>query len=387
MTRLMLGLLALTVFLIFGGVLAQLMMTDAGVVLISWQSWVVETTLWGGVAALLSLVCAWVFISLFWRKFGPAQLLNRYRNRRDRKSAKKETAIAIESWLKGNDERAIKALAKVAAAGGSDRLPAAVSLAIGMEQTDWQQRYAEFITADTELKLFADVLQAERFWQQQKFESFTDLMLAQFELRQIPWLRARFWQAMLDNKRAQELIPMINEAANIQPDLRQQWLSKAAVQALAQSHADAAQGAKVLKALSKTQRNVAAVALAEVGYWVSIGEHATAFKRAKLVLNNPANSEQVALLLPINVETIEKINLLESIQPAEAGPEFNCTLGVLNLQQQLWGNAQSLLEASWQQGNKTAGLHLAELFEQRKMNDQAHRIYRQIATNTATYKD
>lgn len=383
MTRLLLSLFVFTLVLIFGGVLAQLMITDAGVVLISWRAWVVETTLWGATAVLLTIVCLWLFIAVVWRKFGPTQLLNRYRHRRDSNAAKKETAIAIESWLKGNDERAIKALARVAAAGGSDRLPAAVSLAIGMEQTDWQQRYAEFITDDHELKLFADVLQAERFWQKQKIEDFTDLMLSQFELRQIPWLRARFWQAMLDQQRASELITMVNEAANIQPDLRQDWLSKAAVQALDQCHTNPVKGNQILKALSKAQRNIVEVAIAEVNYLVSIAEHDTAFKRAKLVLNSPANSELAKLLLDIKVDTLPKITFLESIQPANAGPIFCSALGVLNLEQQLWGNAQSLLESAWQQGDKAAGLHLAELFEQRKMQDQANRIYRQIATEVS----
>jgi uncharacterized protein HemY len=380
----MLWILLIAVVLIFGGVLAQLMITDPGVVLISWQNWMVQTTLWGAVGIGLSIVCVLIILSALWKRFGPAQLLTSYRNRRDRKTAKKETAIAIESWLKGTDERAIKALQRVADAGGSDRLPMAVSLALGMHQSDWTDRYAAFISKDADLKLFADTLQAERFWQQKKEQDYIDLMLSRFELRQIPWLRDRFWQSMLKNNRASDLITMVNEAASIQPDVRQEWLVKSAIQAFEQSHADEEAGARILKPLSKVQRNLPGIIEAEIRYLVSVGKHEAAFKRAKLLLNAKGNMEQSSVLLTINVPNIQKLSLLENMQTETSGPVFCRVLGLLNVRQQLWGNAQSLLEQSWHQGDITAGVHLAELFEQRNMHDQAARLYRELATGLVT---
>jgi hypothetical protein len=43
-----------------------------------------------------------------------------------------------------------------------------------------------------------------------------------------------------------------------------------------------------------------------------------------------------------------------------------------------------LLEQSWHHGDKAAGVHLAELFEQRNMHDQAARLYKELATGIAT---
>jgi uncharacterized protein HemY len=380
----MIWILLIALVLILGGVLADLMMNDPGVVLISWQNWMVQTTFWGAVGIALSIVCVFIIFSALWKRFGPVQLLTSYRNRRDRKTAKKETAIAIESWLKGTDDRAIKALQRVADAGGSDRLPMAVSLALGMQQADWTDRYAAFISKDTDLKLFADTLQAERFWQQHKEQDFIDLMLSQFELRQIPWLRDRFWQCMLQSDRAIELITMVNEAANIQPDVRQQWLVTSAIQAFDQSHTQESAGAIILKSLSKTQRNLPDILEAEVRYLITVDKHELAFKRAKLLLSATANRERCAVLLTIQVSNIQKLSLLENMQSDQSGPIFCRVLGILNLRQQLWGNAQSLLEQSWHHGDKSAGVHLAELFEQRNMHDQAARLYKELATGIAT---
>jgi uncharacterized protein HemY len=370
----------LALILILGGVLAQLMIADSGVVLISWNNWMVETTLWGAVGIGLSIVCLFILLSALWKRFGPAQLLSSYRNRRNRKAAKKETAIAIESWLKGSDERALTALSKVIKAGGSDRLPSAISLVIGMQQSDWPERYAAFVNEDAELKLFADAIQAERFLQSGKQEDFVDLMLARFELRQIPWLRERFWQAMLEFNKAAELVGMINEAANIQPDAREAWLIKAANRALVQSHGDADAGTQILKPLSKAQKNLPDITEAEINYLVSVGHHDAAFKRAKLLLNSEVKLERSNVLLDIQTDNLQKLSFLESMQPLNPGAVFCRVLGVLNMRQQLWGNAQSLLEQGWQQGDKASGLHLAELFEQRNMKEQAARLYRELAT-------
>jgi uncharacterized protein HemY len=376
----MLWSLLLAFILILGGLFAQLMIIDSGVMMLTWNGWMVETTFWTGIGILITLFIIWVVSVSLFRRFGPARLITSYRNRRDQKAAKKQTQIAIQYWLKGQDINALDALQKVIKAGGSSRLPAAVSLAVGMDQSDWMERYGAFITEDPELKLFADALQAERFWQLGKTDDFVDLMLSQFDLRQIPWLRERLWQCLIEQGSASKLVPMINEAANISPELRQRWLERAASEALAQAHGNSEVGGQVLKPLSKAQKNLPAIVTAEVEYLVSIGQHDTAFKRIKQLLLRDGNFEQAHLLLSVQVDNLQKLNFLETNTPSKPGPVMARTLGALNLQQQLWGNAQSWLEQAWKQGDQAAGFMLAELFEQRKMPDQAARIFRELAT-------
>ena len=132
MTRLMVWIIGLAIVLLMGGVLAQLMLKDAGVIMLTWNGWMVETTFWTGTGIILSTVVVLLLLSAVFRKMAPTRWMSNYRNRRDQKVAKKETLVAIESWLKGSDDRSLVALQKVIAAGGSDRLPAAISLAIGM---------------------------------------------------------------------------------------------------------------------------------------------------------------------------------------------------------------------------------------------------------------
>lgn len=380
MTRLMLWSVFLAVILILGGLFAQLMIIDSGVMMLTWNGWMVETTFWTGIGILITLFILWVVTVSLIRRFGPARLITSYRNRRDQKAAKKQTLVAIQYWLKGQDANALEALQRVIKAGGSGRLPAAVSLAVGMDQSDWMERYGTFITDDPELKLFADALQAERFWQLGKADDFIDLMLSQFDLRQIPWLRDRLWQSLMEQGNAAKLVPMVNEAANISPELRQQWLERAAIAALDQAQGKPDIGHQVLKPLSKAQKNLPAIVAAEAEYLVSINQHETAFKRVKQLLVRDNNFERADLLLPIKVDNLQKLNFLESHTPSKPGPVMARTLGALNLQQQLWGNAQSWLEQAWQQGDKAAGYMLAELFEQRKMPDQAARLFRELAS-------
>ncbi len=379
MTRLMVWIIGLAIVLLMGGVLAQLMLKDAGVIMLTWNGWMVETTFWTGTGIILSTVVVLLLLSAVFRKMAPTRWMSNYRNRRDQKVAKKETLVAIESWLKGSDDRSLVALQKVIAAGGSDRLPAAISLAIGMDHGDWMERYAAFVNEDPELKLFAEALQAERLWQTGKVDDFIQWMQARFQLRQVSWLRERFWQVML-KKDAQGLVSIVNEAANIQPETRQQWLVTSVAAALEQAQGSPEKGINVLKVLSKHQKNLPDIIVADVRYLVSIAQHEQAFKRIKLLMSQSNQLERIDLLLSVGVENIQKLNFIESIQPPSPGPVFCRTAGVVNLNQQLWGNAQSWLEQAWQAGDKPAGVYLAQLFEQRKMTDQATRLYRELAT-------
>ncbi|WP_196156886.1 hypothetical protein [Reinekea sp. G2M2-21] len=382
MTRLIFWLIGAVVVLLLGGVFALMMTKDPGVMMLTYNGWMVETTFWTGIGFIVSTVLVILVCVALFRKFAPTRIWSNYRNRRDQKVAKKETAIAIHSWLKGSDDRTLQAIDRIVAAGGSGRLPAAVSLAVGMHHGDWLERYAKFIEQDPELKLFADALQAERLWQLTKYDDFIDLMRSRFDLRQVAWLRDRFWQAMLLEKKSAELVTIVNEAANIQPEYRQNWLLKAAVAALAEMQGDVDAGNVIFKSLSKHQRNLPDIVQAEVRYRVSIGEHEQAFKRLKFLLSHDANVERCASLLDIKIDNLQKINFIESVEPLNPGPEYCRTAGVINLRQQLWGNAQSWLEQGWKQGDSLSGFYLAELFEQRNMMDQATRLYRELANRS-----
>jgi HemY protein len=384
MTRLMGWIVILAVLLLLGGTLAQMMIADAGVIMIAWHGWLIETTFWSGLALIISLLIAILGFVALWRKLGPNQMLSRYRLRRDQKAAKKETAIAITSWLGGDDDRALTALQRVADAGGSDRLPQAIALAIGLTHGEWPERYAAFVAGDPELKLFAQTLQAERCWQAKDYGAFVTLLQAHSDLAQVSWLRERFWQALYEQAHYAALLTGVNEAAHIQPQLREHWLIKTVTAALQQAQGDETALVTILKPLAKAQRNLPDILVAEIGYLASIGQHANAFKRAKNLLERPGQSERSALLIDLQIANLDKLSWLENHTPVTCGPIFCRTLGLVNLQQQLWGSAQSWLEQGWQQQDRQSGLKLAELFEQRNMTDQAQRIYKQLAQRPHT---
>lgn len=386
MIRLIFWILIVAAIMLVGGLFAQMMLKDSGVIMMSWNGWLIETTFWSGFGILLTLIILIYIIRAIWKRFAPTRLLSQYRSRRDKKAAKKETAIAIESWLKGADDRALQSLERVAKAGGSERLPQAVSLAVGLTHGDWNDRYAKFISEDGELKMFANALQAERFWQMNNNQDFIDLMLSHFELRQVSWLREHLWQVMLDTNRAEELVPMINEAANISPETRETWLVKVAKQGFVHCHGNQEKGAKLLKSLPKAIKQLPEVMAAEVRYLVSIGQHELAFKRLKTILKKPNLLAFSDLLVDIKLDSATKLSFLESLQPSAPDPVYCRTVGILSLQQQLWGNAQSWLEQACQQGDKVAAVKLAQLFEQRNMHEQASHLYRELASAWLTVK-
>ena len=379
MTRLISWIVVLALLLLLGGAIAQMMVTDAGVIMITWHGWLIETTFWSGLALLIGLVVLVLGLVALWRKLGPTRMLSRFRLRRDQKAAKKETAIAINSWLVGADDRALTALQRVADAGGSERLPHAIALAIGLTQGEWPDRYAAFIARDPELKLFAQTLQAERSWQAQQYPAFIELLQAHPALGQVSWLRERLWQALYEQGQFVALLVLVNESANVQPTVREQWLVRTVTAALHQAQGDDTALVSILKPLAKTQRNLPAILVAEIPYLASIGQHGNAFKRAKTLLERPGQSEHSALLIDLQIDNLDKLNWLESHTPVTCGPVYCRTLGLVNLQQQLWGSAQSWLEQGWQQQDRQSALKLAELFEQRKMSEQAQRLYKQLA--------
>lgn len=369
-------------FLVVGGLLAYLMALDPGVMMLSWNSWLIETTFWTAIGLLLALVALLLLLGNLLRRLAPTRLWREFRKFRDQRTARKATLVAVQSWLSRDEDQAIKSLQQVAAAGGSERLPSAISLALGLHQADWHERYAALIKKDPELKIFADVLLAERLWQVGQQQSFIELMRSRFDLRQIPWLRERLWQLMISADQAADLLPMINEATHIQPDARRDWLERSARAALLQLSGKK-EGARLLGPLSKEQRSLPAVLAAEVQYLISINEHEQAFKRAKQLLNRDGQYEKAQLLLEINVSNQQKLNFLQASPPSKPGPVLCRTLGMLNMQEKLWGQAQNWLEQAWQQGDVTAAIQLAKLMEQRDRPSEASRLYRELAHKVA----
>ncbi|EAR11007.1 heme biosynthesis protein HemY [Reinekea blandensis] len=379
MTRLMLWIVLIALTLLLGGVLAQMMVRDSGVMMLTWNGWMVETTFWTGLGLLLTLVILGVVLLALLRKLAPARLLNQLRSRRDQKVAKKETASAIDHWLHGADDRALASLQKVIRAGGSDRLPSAVSLVLGMDQSDWPERYGQLITEDPEMKTYADAIRAWRLVQAAQHQEFIELMEDQFRLRQVPWLREHYWRALMAVGKAERLLTVVNEAAGLQPEKREQWLQEAAQVALKDAAGEPGRSASLLKPLSRKQRTVPGIVRAEIDYLCSVGEFNLAFRRAKSLLQRPDQHEQADILLDMQVDNGEKLGFLEQNPPAQPGPVYCRTAGILNHRQQLWGNAQSWLEQGWKQGDLGAGLALAELYDARQMTAQAAKLYRELA--------
>lgn len=386
MIRLLGWALIVAVVLLLGGVIAQMMLADPGVVMIAWNGWLLEMTFWTAVGLGLVLLLTLLVVQRVWRVSAPTRIWQRFRDKRDQKAAKKETLIAFNAWLQGQDDRAILALQRVAKAGGSDRLPRAMTLALGWQQGDWQERQAQLMLTDPELTSFVWAMTAERFWQQGHMSEFLGLFEQHDSLRQVVWLRERYWQALLTQGQFKTLIETINQAPLMEPSLRSAWLEKAGV-GLLKASADASALKSLLKQLPKEVKQSLPFVLAQIEFECRHGQHELAWKQAKAL----AQQQGIEPLLPIwsrfDASPQQQLTLLEQHETSSPSALYCRVAGQVSLASQLWGQAQNWLEKAWAAHDIEAGLALAELFEQRNMPDQAHRVYKQIAHYQKEYSN
>lgn len=368
------------IVLLLGGVLAKMMLADAGVMMVTWNGWLVETTFWAGIGFLLLFaITILVFIQL-WRGFAPTRLWQRFRQRKNQKTAKKDTVQAINAWLAGQDDKAIIALKRVADAGGSDRLPRAMTLALGWQHADWLERQAELVQIDPELKLFAYAIGAQRLWTEQQPRQFIALMNQHPELKQVPWLRRHLWQSLVDQKEGEALLDLALVAANIQPDERNNWIIKGATLALAALKGKADEGRQLIKKVPKAIRTQPDYLQVEIDFWVSINDHEMAYKKLLAGFKIGNVEALLSVVSSIQIDANKKLVLLEQHEPSEPSARYCRVLGQVNLAMQLWGQAQSWLEKGWALHDRESGLLLAQLFEQRNMSEQANKLYKQLAS-------
>ncbi|TXR51881.1 heme biosynthesis HemY N-terminal domain-containing protein [Reinekea thalattae] len=372
-------LLLFIVVLLLGGVLAQMMSKDAGVMLLSWNGWLVETTFWVGVALIISFLLTLYFGIWLLQRIAPTRWLGQLQLRRRRRQARIETKQAIDRWMLGDEEGASQALQKVAKAGGSERLPRALSLALGVTHAQWPDQFTAFTQQDAELTDYALMLQAERYWQLDQPLAFIALLKDHPTLAALPRLQRRYWQALIENSQASDAIAHIIGAHSVQPDERQRWLVQAVVMAFKQVLGEPQQSQKILKPLNKAQKALPEICVAEIQYLISIGEHSAAFKRIKQLLLQPHQLDQCELLLALNIDDKLKLDYLHSLKPAEPSATYCRVVGLLHFNLKIWGSAQSWLELAWQQQDLVAAVQLAELYQQRDMEKEAASLYQAIA--------
>ncbi|MFQ3228687.1 heme biosynthesis HemY N-terminal domain-containing protein [Reinekea sp.] len=368
------------IVLLLGGVLAKMMLADAGVMMVTWNGWLVETTFWAGIGFLLLFTITILIFIQLWRGFAPTRLWQRFRQRKNQKTAKKDTVQAVNAWLAGQDDKAIVALKRVADAGGSDRLPRAMTLALGWQHADWLERQAELIQIDPELKLFAYAIGAQRLWAENQTKQFIAQMNQHSELKKVPWLRRHLWQSLLEQGEGEALLDLAIIAANIQPDERHSWVVKGAKLAMEKLTGKADEGRQLLKKVPKATRLQPEFLLVEIDFWVSINDHDTAYKKLLAGFKNGHFEALLPALSVIQTDASKKLALLEQYEQSEPSANYCRALGQVNLALQLWGQAQSWLEKGWALNDRESGLMLAQLFEQRKMPEQANKLYKQLAT-------
>ncbi len=385
MTRMIFRILIWFLLLLAAGVLAHFMVREPGYVMITWGRWKVETTLWTAAGTLIVLaLVAWL---LWWliRRTNPIALVRRYRDSRDRKLARVETEKAVKSWLQGDENAALAALDKVVKAGGSERLPRALSLIPAQHSGDWESRVARFNETDPGLAIVAQVLEAEQRWQAGDKASFLAWMDRHPELISVKHLQHRYWQALLTEGRAEEVYKGLSNLPHLNPSDRERWQQHVGLALLQQCQQEDTFEPTKLKTIPRKVRQQPELVAAEVRCLVKHQRVDEAFRLLKKHLEREANDTLVALLVEEPFDTAQALKLAEQIESRQKdrSATLSWVLGVLCEREALWGKAEDYLNDAWRQETKpTIGLALANLYETRGQTDKARAIYKTLAQRT-----
>lgn len=384
MSRLLFKVLLWFLLLLAAGVLAHFMVRYPGYVMIAWGNWMLEVTLWTAVGTGVAVfLITWLTVRIA-RGANPLRLVRRYRNLRDQKLARDETARAVKAWLQGDDGTALDALKKVVKAGGSERLPRLLTLLPARESGNWAERQTVVAEEDPELAVLGQSLKADQLWNLGDRTTFVAMFDQYPELKNVRGLRSRYWQALMSTGQAPVALKHINQTPHLNPAERERWQLEAGLALVDQARHESPEQLSLLKALPKHLRQHPRLVAAEVRCLVQHDKFDEAFKILKKALDRKLDDELVVLLAELPFDTHQALGLAEQLEKKNgASPLLLWTLGQLCERESLWGKAHDYLQEAWQQmPSRRTGLALASHHEHRQQQDRALSVYRQLADLT-----
>jgi HemY protein len=371
---------------------------DAGYVLFVYPPWRVEMSmLFFAFAAVAGFAALYWAVRLLGQALSLPSMVSAFRRRRRRERAQASLVAALQAYYEGRYARAEKEAAAAVEGGAVPGLAALLAARAAHQMRDferrerWLERAGE--TGPT-LQAAHLVTRAELALDERDFSAARDALRSlhgagpKHIASQRMLLRAErgagAWEEVL------RLATQLAKRDAIAPALADEYRTQATVELLQRAATDLGTFERRWRDVPAADRLKPRVALAAARHAVALGRTALAREVLERLLAEEWTPAAVALYgeLPRKMEVAERTQEARlRIETAERwlrsrsrDAQLLATLGRLCAQAELWGKAESFLEASLSfEENRTARLELARLAERLGQSEAAARHYRKAA--------
>jgi HemY protein len=306
-----------------------------------------------------------------------------YRRAQERERARRTLEEGLRAFLEGRYGRAERGSAQAAAAQESPGIGLAIAARAAHELRNYPARdaYLEQMEALPPAEAYlrettrAELLLDERRYHDalRALERLPDRHSGALKLELKAHQLARNWDRVL------ELVPQLERRKVLDVPALEQIRRYALTENLKRKALDAKSLREYWERLSAAERKDTRVAAAAAQCFIALGACAEAHR----IVEDSLAQTWDASLLPLYVECLPR-DARKHLERAEewlkqhpGDPVLLLALGLLCMQQSLWGKARSYLEASLAvEPGHTAYVKLGELLERMGKADEASRIYR-----------
>jgi HemY protein len=373
-----LGLFALAV------ALALALRLNTGYALLVWPPYRVELSLNFALLLLgVGFAAAYLLLRFIFGALGLPARVRDFRERRRRENARSMLLAALEAFFEGRYGRAEKAAASAMESGESPVLGAVLAARAAHELRHYEQRDGYLARAeklapgDSALRIIAaaGMLLDERRFQDAllALDALPEKHTAALRLELKAQQQARNWEQVL------ALVDQLERRGVFDATQAGQLRRHAHAENLKRQALDPRALEECWQKIPARDKRDAKVAAAAAQCYTALGVCAQAIQIIEQALEAEWNSDLIALYAecagPDTIRQIERAEIWLETNPRDA--VLLLVLGKLCTQQQLWGKAQSYLEASLSvEPTYSAHLALAHLHEGLGNPDAARRHYR-----------
>ena len=371
---------------------------DAGYVLFVYPPWRVEMSmLFFALAALAGFAALYWAVRLLGQALSLPSSVSAFRRRRRRERAQASLVAALQAYYEGRYARAEKDAAAAADGGAAPGLAALLAARAAHQMRDFERRDRWFERAGEAgpmLQTALLVTRAELALEERDFSAARDALRSlhgagpKHIASQRMLLRAErgagAWEEVL------RLATQLAKRDAIAPALAEEYRTQATVELLQRAATDAGTFERRWRDVPAADRLKPRLALAAARHATALGRTALAREILERTLAEDWTPQAVALYgeLPQKMDPAERTQEARlRIETAERwlrsrsrDAQLLATLGRLCAQAELWGKAESFLEASLSfEESRAARLDLARLAERLGQSEAAARHYRRAA--------
>ncbi|MFM9968361.1 MAG: heme biosynthesis HemY N-terminal domain-containing protein [Burkholderiales bacterium] len=363
---------------------------DDGYVLITLPPWRVEISLLFAILVLIGgFVLGYFVVRLAGHALSLPAHVRAFRVRQRETRARQALVDALQALLEGRYSRVEKLAVEAFEGGATPELASLVGARAAARRRDFKRRDEWLLLArsgaapwrNARLALEADLLTEERRFDEAK-KTIEELHVGGLRHVSSQQLLLRCEQGLGNWPEVARLAQQLAKRGALTPEALRSVLSGAHIAQIARLSQDPSRLDEFWKQLPREQRVLARTAAAAARTFMQLGDCSGAHRLIEDALESAWEPDLVRLYgecaAPDTLTRIEHAERWLTTHPRDA--DLLCVLGKLCMERQLWGKAQSYLEASLGiEARRGTHIALARLFEAMGRAEDANRHYRASA--------